>query len=163
MQRALVLIERRGGLRVAGFCDRAPEDAGYMTAAVRGVAGCRFIKVDDEQAVASGSECGRVGYGNDYIRLQPGICLLWRSVMCVVVYIGNDVGELGQRAIRKVGGELGKRPDGLIRNRRIARDIGEHGEGVMADEIEAGVSADVTTRYPLCIDPERDVSRQHVP
>ena len=61
-----------------------------MTAAMCGIAGGRFIEFNNENAVPSGFERGIGGQGSDDFRLQPGICLLRRTVMRIVVNIRND-------------------------------------------------------------------------
>lgn len=84
-------------LGVADLHDGTPEGGRDMAASARGIAVCRSVEVHDQRAVPAGCECRIVGQRNDDIRLQPGVCLLWRSVVCIVVHIRNDVGELRQR------------------------------------------------------------------
>ncbi len=93
-QHALVLVDRGGGLGIADLGGGSPENCGDVTAAVCGIAVCRFIEVDNEDAVASGCECRGLGPGGNYVRLQPGVRLLRRSIVRVVVDIWNDVGEV---------------------------------------------------------------------
>jgi len=85
-----MLIYRSGCLHKADLYIRSPENWSDLTAAVGGIAGCCFIEVYDEDAIPSGCECRRVGQECDHLRLQPGVRLLRRSIVCIVIDIWNN-------------------------------------------------------------------------
>src|SRR6185437_2346431 len=77
----------------------------YVTSAVRGVRICRFIKYDDQNSVAL--ERG-IGEQRSDIGLEPVVCLRERSVVRVVVHVGNDKREIRQRIVIHVDRKLSK-------------------------------------------------------
>lgn len=82
-----------------------------------------LVEVDDEESVAAGLEVGVCLQRNDDVGLEPGVGLLWGAVVRVVVDVGDDVGERGERVIGEVDGELREGLDDLVRDLLIARNV----------------------------------------
>ena len=125
-----------------------------MSAAVGGVGVERFVKANDEKPVAPGRERRVVRQGSDNVGLQPGVGLLRSSIVSIVVDVGDDKRKFGQRVAGQVRSELGKRPDDGIRHLSVAGHVGEQGEGIVANEVKTGVSADIALRDAFRVDLE---------
>jgi hypothetical protein len=57
---------------------------------VRDIGSCRFIEAHDEDSIPSGCEGRGTGRREDYVGLQSGVRLLWRSIVCTVIDVGHN-------------------------------------------------------------------------
>jgi len=62
---------------------------------------------------------------------------------------------------RHIGAELRERPDHLVGNLPVVGDIGKHCEGIVPDEVEAGIAPNVAALNALGVHPQGLVCRQH--
>jgi hypothetical protein len=160
-QHAFMLVNGAGALPISRQYVRSPKYRRHLPPAVRCIGGIRFIEVHDQNAIAAGAKCTEAGEQRYYAGLQPTVSLQRRTVVRVVVNVGNDEGELRQRVVGQVDSELRERRNDAIGDLGVIRHIGEQRERVVADDVSPGVSAQITLGDAFGIDFESYAGSEH--